>query len=147
MIQSLAKLFERDLDLLAQEVSAYQKEEKLWELSGSINNTAGNLCLHLCGNLQFFIGNVLGKSGYKRNREAEFNDKDIPTGTLLSMIQETKKAVSSSLYAFDPNLLEMEYPMQVFGKPMTTSFFLIHLAGHLNYHLGQINYHRRLLDA
>ena len=37
------------------------------------------------------------------------------------------------------------YPIEVFGQPMTTGYFLTHLATHLNYHLGQINYHRRLV--
>jgi uncharacterized damage-inducible protein DinB len=42
--------------------------------------------------------------------------------------------------------LKKEYPLVVFERAMTTDYFLIHLVAHLDYHLGQINYHRRLLD-
>lgn len=144
-LASFQKLFLRDLDSLAAEISQYPTEESLWLLQGDIKNTAGNLCLHLCGNLQHFIGAVLGQSGYVRNREAEFADKNIPKEKLLAEIEATKKAITNTLSKLDSSKLEEEYPIQVFGESMTTEYFLIHLAGHLNYHKGQINYHRRIL--
>lgn len=144
-LTSFQKLILRDLDSLATEISSYPTEESLWLLHGDIKNTAGNLCLHLCGNLQHFIGAVLGKSGYVRNREAEFADKHVPKEKLLAEIEATKKAISQTLSQMDASELQEEYPIQVFGAPMTTEYFLIHLSGHLMYHKGQINYHRRLL--
>ncbi|MEZ4972146.1 MAG: DinB family protein [Cyclobacteriaceae bacterium] len=140
----LKKIFERDLDQLAQEISAYSKESDLWTVKGEIKNSAGNLCLHLCGNLQHFVGKVLGGTDYVRNREAEFADKDIPKSTLLKEVATTKKVVSDTLHKMSPPQLDETYPINVFGEPMTTGFFLIHLATHLTYHRGQINYHRRL---
>ncbi|MFY0650891.1 MAG: DUF1572 family protein [Cyclobacteriaceae bacterium] len=145
-VQSLLSLFDRDMDRLKVEIEAYEKEENLWKLSGDINNTAGNLCLHLCGNLQYFIGAVIGNSGYERKRDDEFGLKNIPRIDLIEQINISKEAVGLALKSFDSNLLEETYPIEVFGKPMSYSFFLIHLNGHLNYHLGQINYHRRLLE-
>lgn len=141
----LKKIFERDLDQLAQEISAYSNESDLWVVKGEIKNSAGNLCLHLCGNLQHFVGKVLGGTDYVRNREAEFADKHIPRATLLKEIATTRKVVSDVLHNMSPAQLDQTYPTQVFGEPMTTGFFLIHLATHLTYHRGQINYHRRLL--
>ena len=141
----LKKIFERDLDQLAQEISAYSNESDLWVVKGEIKNSAGNLCLHLCGNLQHFVGKVLGGTDYVRNREAEFADKHIPRATLLKEIATTRKVVSDVLHNMSPAQLDQTYPIQVFGEPMTTGFFLIHLATHLTYHRGQINYHRRLL--
>ncbi len=141
----LKKIFERDLDQLAQEISAYSNESDLWVVKGEIKNSAGNLCLHLCGNLQHFVGKVLGGTDYVRNREAEFADKHIPRATLLKEIATTRKVVSDVLHNMSPAQLDQTYPVQVFGEPMTTGFFLIHLATHLTYHRGQINYHRRLL--
>lgn len=44
-------------------------------------------------------------------------------------------------------MLQQEYPILVFESKTSTEFFLIHLSTHLAYHLGQINYHRRLLDS
>lgn len=144
-LTSFQKLILRDLDSLATEISSYPTEESLWLLHGDIKNTAGNLCLHLCGNLQHFIGAVLGNTGYVRNREAEFADKHVPKEKLLAEIEATKKTVSQTLSQMDASELQEEYPIQVFGAPMTTEYFLIHLSGHLMYHKGQINYHRRLL--
>lgn len=135
----------RDLNNLEQEIGSYPKDQSIWVLSGEIKNTGGNLCLHLCGNLQHFIGAVLGKTGYKRNRESEFSRKDVPTPELLAEIRRTRSAVEETLSRLDDSILGQRYPEDVFGEPMTTQYFLMHLAGHLTYHLGQINYHRRLL--
>lgn len=144
-LNHLHQLFHRDLDLLTQEITSYPTERSLWVIEGDIKNSGGNLCLHLCGNLRHFIGATLGKDGFKRNREAEFADKDIPKAVLLLQIEDTKKAISDTLSNLDPKHLEATYPIEVFGKPMTTEYFLIHLLAHLTYHRGQINYHRRLL--
>jgi len=145
MVNELAQLFDRDLDRLAKEIKAYKQESDIWKLPDGISNTGGNLCLHISGNLQHFVGQVLGNSGYERKREAEFGDKNVATATLLKEIETTQKVISKTLKSLAPEQLATNFPIEVFGKPMTTSFFLIHLNGHLNYHLGQINYHRRLL--
>ena len=144
-LNHLHELFLRDLDLLAQEITSYPTEASLWIVKGDIKNSGGNLCLHLCGNLQHFIGAVLGKDGYIRNRDAEFADKDLPKEVLLGQIVATKSAITKTLETLSTSQLESPYPIEVFGKPMTTEYFLIHLLAHLTYHRGQINYHRRLL--
>jgi len=146
MIDTLKKLFNRDLEKLKTEISSYNDEKKLWKISGEIKNSAGNLCMHLCGNLQHFIGNILGNSGYVRNREAEFSTKDIPKEKLLDEINVTAKVVEKTISELKEDKFNEIYPVNVFGYEMTTEFFLVHLATHLNYHLGQINYHRRLMD-
>jgi len=146
MIETLTKLFLRDLDKLKTEISSFKDEKKIWVISGEVKNSAGNLCLHLCGNLQHFIGAVLGNSGYVRNRDAEFSRKDVPIRELVAEIELTTKAVEKTLKELKEEKLEEIFPINVFGYEMTTGFFLTHLATHLNYHLGQVNYHRRLLD-
>lgn len=146
LLSSVREFLLRDLNKLKLEITEYKTEESIWTLNGEIKNTAGNLCLHLCGNLQHYIGAVLGKTSYARNRNAEFATKNLPKQKLIQEIDATILVVESVLTAVEPALVGQEYPEQVFGKPMTTGYFLIHLAGHLNYHLGQVNYHRRLLD-
>lgn len=146
-IHSVATITERDLKKLEEEIRLYPSEESLWMLGGTIKNPAGNLCLHLCGNLQHYIGAVLGGSGYIRNRDNEFATRNLSREHLLSEINKTKEAVKSALEKLDPAKLDEPYPEQVFSYSMTTSHFLIHLTSHLGYHLGQINYHRRLLTA
>ena len=144
-MEAYIKLFDRDLNRLKAEIALFEQEKDLWITQGQIANSAGNLCLHLLGNLNHFIGATIGKSGYVRNREAEFNEKNVPKEKLATLIDETGKVVSESLQGFNKELLQETYPIQVFGEDMTYEYFLIHLHSHLNYHLGQINYLRRLL--
>ena len=145
--ENIGQLFERDLQKLKQEIDAYQDESILWQTMNGISNSAGNLCLHLLGNLNNFIGAKLGNTGYIRNREQEFSLKNIPKSTLLKEIDKVIEIVRDTLNSLSDEELSYKYPEDVLGPPMTTGYFLIHLAGHLNYHLGQINYHRRILTA
>ena len=146
MTEILLQLFKRDLEKLKTEISSFKDEKNLWKISGDVKNSASNLCLHVCGNLQHFIGAVLGNSGYVRNREAEFNKKNVQIKELADEIELTTKVVEKSLSELNVERLDEIYPINVFGYEMTTGFFLTHLTTHLNYHLGQINYHRRLLE-
>ncbi len=146
LLETLKKLFLRDLARLRKEIELYKKEENIWLIQNDISNTAGNLCLHLVGNLNTYIGAELGRSGYIRNRELEFSLKNIPREDLLFKIDETIKIVERTLSNLDPGQLNKEYPAIVFAEKTTTEYLLVHLTTHLGYHLGQINYHRRLLD-
>jgi uncharacterized damage-inducible protein DinB len=147
IIETLVKLFDRDLQRLEEEINLYQSEEAIWRLDGEIKNTAGNLCLHLCGNLQHYIGAKLGHTSYVRNRDNEFAAKGISKTDLIAEVQKTRQTVRDTLETLKPSVLESEYPGKVFDYPMTTAYFLIHLTAHLNYHLGQVNYHRRILQG
>ena len=147
LTQTLKTLFHRELNKLKQEIELYKEENKLWITDKAIANSGGNLCLHLIGNLNTYIGKELGGTGYIRNRDLEFSQKDIPRDELLKKIDETIGVVEKTLDTVTNQQLEEEYPAVVFAEKMTTGLFLIHLLAHLTYHLGQINYHRRLLDA
>ena len=125
---------------------AYKDESRKWLIEKNIANSAGNLCLHLVGTLSTYIGAQFGATGYVRDRPAEFSLKDVPRVQLVSMIDEAKAAVVKGLDNITAEDLTGEYPMQVFENKTTTEYFLVHLVSHLGYHLGQVNYHRRLLD-
>ncbi|MCL1690801.1 DinB superfamily protein [Elizabethkingia anophelis] len=146
MIETLQILFKRDLLKLKTEIESYQSEENIWKISQHISNSAGNLCLHLIGNLNRFIGAITGKTGYIRNRESEFSLKDVPRTQLTEMIDNTILVIENTLNNLDEDDLKKEYPLVVFEDKMSTEFFFTHLTAHLSYHLGQINYHRRLLE-
>ena len=146
VIDTLQKLFKRDLEKLKLEISLYKDEKNVWVIDKSILNSAGNLCLHLVGNLNTYIGAEIGKTGYIRNRDLEFSQKYVPQQQLIKMVEDTIIVVENGLNKLDEGSLEKEYPLLVFKEKTSTGFFLIHLAVHLDYHLGQINYHRRLLD-
>ena len=146
IIETLQKIFKRDLEKLKQEIASYRDENNLWVVDKRITNSAGNLCLHLVGNLNTYIGAEIGKTGYIRDRDHEFSQKNIPRDELVKMIEDTITVVANGLNKLKEEDLEKEYPLLVFKEKTSTGYFLIHLAVHLGYHLGQVNYHRRLLD-
>lgn len=147
LLETLKTLFQRDLLRLKSEIEGYQQEDNLWHVEKGIANSAGNLCLHLIGNLNAYIGATLGQTGYVRQRPLEFSLKNIPKADLITQIDATMKVVHAVLDSLSEEDLQQEYPTMVFDHKMTTEFFLVHLSTHLAYHLGQINYHRRLLVA
>jgi uncharacterized damage-inducible protein DinB len=145
-LPSLRILFDRDLHKLKTEIQLYNHEAKLWIVENRIANSAGNLCLHLVGNLNAYIGAVLGDTGYIRKREEEFSLKNIPRITLIREIENTILVVKNTLDKLSEPDLQKEFPLLIFKEKTSTEYLLIHLSTHLGYHLGQINYHRRLLD-
>lgn len=146
MISELIKIFERDLDRLQNEIMEFNQENNLWRTTPNIQNSAGNLCLHLVGNLRTFIGKNIGNDDYIRDREAEFSLKDVPRQQLLDQVKHVKTIVTSSLNQIDDDNIDNFHIEHILGKEMTNTFLLIHLASHLSYHLGQINYLRRVLE-
>lgn len=142
----LNSIITRELLKLKIEIESYKDESNLWRIEKNISNSGGNLCLHLVGNLNAYIGAILGQTGYVRDRDAEFSLKNIPRKELIQKIEETILVIDKVLPRLTQEQLEREYPIIVLKEPTSTEFFLVHLATHLTYHLGQINYHRRLID-
>ena len=137
----------RELKALRREIESYPTESDLWEVRPGITNPGGNLALHLAGNLQYFLGNVLGKNGYVRNRDAEFGDKDVPRAELLREIDNAIAAVENGMSKISEADLASPFPEKVGGVNSSTGAFLAHFATHLAYHLGQVDYHRRILTG
>jgi len=147
MVTALKKLIIRDLGVLKKEIESYQNEQKIWYVEKQIANTAGNLCLHLIGNLNTYIGAEFGNTGYIRNRPLEFSARDIPRAELIRSIDETILVMEAAFSKLSDEQLTEEYKQRVLDEEsVSNGHFLTHLAMHLSYHLGQINYHRRLLD-
>jgi uncharacterized damage-inducible protein DinB len=144
--QSLPELFERDLQKLKEEINFYKNEGDLWRIKDGISNSGGNLCLHLIGNLNHFIGATLGNSGYVRNRNAEFSSKNVPKAVLVEEVEKTTISVKNVLDKLSAEDYEKNFPLLKHDKVVTTEHMLLHLLTHLNYHLGQVNYHRRLIE-
>ncbi|MEM6734609.1 MAG: DinB superfamily protein [Bacteroidota bacterium] len=143
--KELKKLFVRDLNKLMEEINAYSDEASLWMKQGNIKNSAGNLVMHICGNLQYYIGTTLAGTDYIRDRSFEFEGK-MKIHQLHDEIDKTLEVIKFFFESSTEELYEKNYPVEVFGFHMSTFYFIIHLQGHLNYHLGQINYHRRILS-
>ncbi len=147
MSQSVAVILDRDLRTLAREVGAYPDDRGLWQEVPGISNVAGTLVLHLAGNLQHYIGALLGKTGYVRDRAAEFARRDVPRSEMLRQIEAARAAVKAGLSGAASPGLDAEFPEVIAGKRVTTGDYLVHLTTHLTYHLGQIDYHRRVVTG
>ena len=146
-IEEIGKVFDRDIQKTIDEVTMYEREEDIWILPSGINNSAGTLALHLAGNLQHFIGSVLGNSGYERNRPEEFGARNVSKAVILSELSKAKEVVNKTLSNLEPDMAKGNFPIPFIKETVSNYFLLVHLASHLNYHLGQINYHRRLLTS
>ena len=147
MIKDILKnLIIRDLETLKREIHAYQNEEKLWHIENRILNSAGNLCLHLVGNLNTYFGAEFGETGYVRNRPDEFALKNIPRTELVDKIEKTITMIGKTFDMISEEQLNKISRVEHSLKDVSNEYFFVHLAMHLSYHLGQVNYHRRLLD-
>ncbi len=142
-----AWLFANGLNKLKDEVIAYERENDLWIVEKSIANSAGHLTQHLVGNLKHFVGLHMGQIPYQRERDREFKERQFDRDQLLQMIDETILAIGKTLSGKDVSFLEKPFSEDVIKLKdgQTNGFMLAYLCAHLNYHLGQINYHRRLL--
>jgi hypothetical protein len=147
LLETLKSLFNRDLNRLKKEIESYTSEEKIWIIDKQIANSSGNLCLHIAGNLNTYIGKELGGINYIRNRDQEFSLKCIPRTELVKKITGLMSIIDQVLSKLDESELSKEYPLFVLDTRTSTEYMLVHLATHLAYHLGQVNYHRRLLDS
>jgi hypothetical protein len=143
----LTVLFQRDLTRLVQELEAFPSHESLWAKVPGVSNAAGNLFLHLEGNMREYIGRQLGGVAYTRNRDLEFNSAPITRAALLRRIETLPMLITRILASMSESSLNANYPEVINGSTITSRQFLIHLNGHLNYHLGQIDYLRRALTG
>ncbi|MCU0635269.1 MAG: DinB family protein [Gemmatimonadaceae bacterium] len=144
---TVRSLLVRDLEALAREVRAYPDDATPWALPTGVPNSAGTLVQHCCGGLRHFVGAVLGETGYVRTRDREFSDRDAPREALLALIATTREEVDRTLAAVDDARLHAPYPIEVAHGSALTGPWLTHLVSHVAYHLGQVDYHRRLVTG
>lgn len=140
----LAALFARDLRRLIQELTAFPDTASVWQTAPGVTNAAGTLALHLEGNLREYIGRQLGRIDFIRDRPREFSARGVERDELIARLEAVKASVPPVIAALSDADLAAIYPENVTGQPMTTRQFLMHLQGHLNYHLGQVDYLRRI---
>lgn len=131
---------------LEEEISKFHNENDPWKISGDVSNSAGNLALHLIGNLNHFLGAQLGHTGYVREREKEFSEKNIPPQKIIQMLRDTHAMTEKVFDGMKDDDLQKNYPLETFGGKKTTLEVLLILIAHFQYHLGQINYLRRMVS-
>jgi hypothetical protein len=146
-IAGLHTLIVRELNAFVREVEMFPDDELLWQTVPGITNPAGNLALHVSGNLQHFIGHVLGGTGYVRNRDDEFARRSGTRAWLTTELNRTIEVVSKVLPQVTGEALAREYPERVADQSINCRVFLLHLSVHLACHLGQAGYLRRALTG
>jgi uncharacterized damage-inducible protein DinB len=137
----------RELRALEREIAAYPDDESVWRVPPGVSNSAGNLALHMCGNLRHFIGHALAGTGYVRDRNAEFSAKGMTREQLRSVIEESIAELGDAFEKITDAHLQSEFPLPIMDNRFRTQDFLTHLAVHLSYHLGQVDYHRRIITG
>ena len=147
LADELSALYARDLTRLIEEITAFPDTATIWQTRAGITNSAGNLALHLEGNLREFIGRLLGKHDFTRDRPREFSDSGLDKSELIARLSAVRDEIPPVIASLSAEQLEAAYPQIYSGMTLPTQQMLIHLEGHLNYHLGQIDYLRRLLTG
>ena len=143
----LLPLFRRDLRCLIREVALFPDDETLWRTLPGLANSAGNVALHVAGNLQHFLGAVLGSTGYVRQREREFAQREGSRAAVIADLEAAIAAVEAGLAALTPEAEAGIFPAPVGPHRPPTRLFLVHLAAHLAFHLGQAGSLRRALTG
>ena len=144
---TVAAIMCRELATIERELNAYQNDEQVWALPAGLPNSGGTLALHAAGNLRHFIGTVLGGGSYVRDRDAEFSRRGVPRSELIDGIRQAAKDVRETLNAIDPAKFSEPYPLPVLNRRVNTGEFMTHLAAHLAYHAGQLDFHRRVVTG
>ena len=147
IVEDLRRVFVRDATTLRDELLAYPEEQQIWAMPPGTKNSAGTLALHLCGNLQHFVGALFGRTGYVRDRATEFSRRDLPRTELLAECHAALAAIEHGFAALNDETLAKPFPDQLGGVTLPTGLALLHMATHLAYHLGQIDYHRRVVTG
>ncbi len=143
--KDFALIFARDLATVRAEVLSYPDDASLWVLPPGAPNSGGTLVHHLCGNLRHFIGAGLGGSGYVRDRSAEFQTRGTSRAELAALVHVTEAEVELTMRAFDET--HLDDPMTFGSTSCSRRRGMLHLAVHLTYHLGQLDYHRRIVTG
>jgi len=137
----------RELAAVRRSVEAYPDDASLWRLPAGLPNAGGTLVLHIAGNLRHYVGRMLGGVPYERDREAEFARRDVARDALLAEIDAAHDAVEQSLATVSDDAIRAVFPERISGRAFATDDLLLHLASHLAYHLGQLDYHRRAVTG
>lgn len=143
---TIASFYARDLTRMIEELNSFKEDNNIWRTTGTLKNSAGNLALHIIGGTNFLIGHQLANTGYVRNRQLEFTQKNVDRKILVSGLEALIPLIETTLHQYTDEDLQSDYPIPFDDAVRTKSYVLVQLLAHLNYHLGQMNYLRRSLE-
>ncbi|HYV12065.1 MAG TPA: DinB family protein [Pyrinomonadaceae bacterium] len=121
-------------------------DEQIWWRANEESNSIGNLILHLCGNARQWIVSGVGSAPDARNRDAEFEQRDvIARDELVTLLRSTLSDVHATLQSVDPSTL-LEY-RKIQGNDVDILEAIFHVTEHFSMHAGQIFLLTKLLTA
>lgn len=147
LLEDLEALYLREVATLGRELDLYPDEGSVWKELPGLPNPAGTLFLHLAGSLQHFFGAVLGKTGYMRDRAAEFSRRDVSRSEIRQELSRAQQGVQAGFANLTEDRLEEAFPVIFADAELSTRLTLLQFLSHLAYHLGQIDYHRRAVTG
>jgi uncharacterized damage-inducible protein DinB len=147
MTDDVRTLLVRELEAFAREVELFPDDLSLFRTLPGVSNSAGNLAIHVCGNLKHFVGAVLGGTGYVRDRDAEFRARAGRREDVARELRETAAVVAETLAKLPEAALGQRYPQPIADMELSCGRWLMHLVAHLAFHLGQAGYLRRALTG
>jgi Protein of unknown function (DUF1572) len=147
LLEDLKVLYLREIATLERELDLYPDDASLWKELPGLPNPAGNLVLHLAGSLQHFFGATLGNTGYQQNREAEFSTRNVSRSDLKQELSSARQGVIAAFEHLTEDSLTQVFPVQFADAPFSIRLTLLQFLGHLAYHLGQVDYHRRVVTG
>jgi uncharacterized protein DUF1572 len=147
LLETVRIMLQRELATVRRSIEAYPDEKSIWSTRPGLPNVGGTLALHLAGNLQHYFGALLGKTGYVRHRDLEFSRRDVPRKELLAGLDAAKLAIDTGMKAVSVDRLSDPYPEQLGGHTLTIGEVIVDMESHLAFHLGQLDYHRRVVTG
>jgi Protein of unknown function (DUF1572) len=121
-------------------------EQQIWWRPNRTSNSAGNLTLHLCGNIRQWIISGLGGAPDVRIRDAEFSERGpLPRGILIRRLRQTVREALLVLRSLPPAALTRRYIIQ--GFRVTGLYAVFNVVEHFSHHAGQIIYITKMKRA
>ena len=120
--------------------------EQFWRKPYPYGNCVGHLVLHLTGNLSYYIGARVAETGYVRNRDKEFTDRNPPhKDEALRAFDRTVAMVVATIRKQGKEDWEKPYTAELEPEAENRFQIFVRCAGHAYHHVGQIVYLSREL--
>jgi hypothetical protein len=113
---------------------------QFWQKPFAYGNSFGHIVLHLTGNLNYYIGAQIAKTGYVRDRPREFNDPNPPPkAEALKLFDEAVGMVLQTILAQSPEDWSTDY--SGIGTDASNRLAMVlQCAAHMQHHIGQMIY-------
>ncbi len=137
------RVIEESLSRINQCLNALTEDE-IWHRENQNTNSAGNLVLHLCGNIRQYIVSGVGGAADIRVRHVEFDtSRKESKSALINILNQTLSESNTVVQSLSPDKFGDSVTIQGFNHTRLSA--IIHVIEHLSYHTGQITYYTKYI--